>query len=163
LSEKLQPMEVHAIALGEETGKGKFYSTSFNPQNSLLKPVHEGVAPVTAEIEVQVRTLDEFCRENAIEHVDILKLDIQGGELMALRGAQKLLGIGAIDLVFLEVSFTESYEGSALFFDVYRFLHEAGFVLFGIYNCLYGKRNLAVIEGDAVFVRKGFMESAGLK
>ena len=35
--------------------------------------------------------------------IDILKLDIQGGELMALRGAMRLLEAGNVSLIYTEL------------------------------------------------------------
>ncbi len=38
-----------------------------------------------------VVTLDDFCRERGINKVDFIRMDIEGAELMALEGAQKIL------------------------------------------------------------------------
>lgn len=44
-----------------------------------------------ASFEVPVLTLDTFCREHCIPHVDFLKLDVEGDELDVLLGASKLI------------------------------------------------------------------------
>jgi FkbM family methyltransferase len=36
-------------------------------------------------------TLDQFAAENKISHVDVIKMDIEGGELRAFRGAERIL------------------------------------------------------------------------
>lgn len=56
-----------------------------------------------AEIEsVQVRRLDDVCREFAVDSIDLLKIDAEGGDLDVLRGAGTMLGagIGAIQFEF---------------------------------------------------------------
>ena len=48
-------------------------------------------------------------QENKIESVDILKLDLQGGELDALDGASKSLKEGKIKCILCEVMFECHY------------------------------------------------------
>ncbi|MEP6714594.1 MAG: FkbM family methyltransferase [Terriglobia bacterium] len=47
---------------------------------------------ITGYDEVKVTTLDLYAQENAIKHIDMLKIDIEGAELPALRGAHSILG-----------------------------------------------------------------------
>ena len=42
-------------------------------------------------IEVQINTIDEFVKEQKIEHIDFIKMDIEGAELAALEGARKTI------------------------------------------------------------------------
>ena len=70
-------------ALGEKSGTATFSLGERNSCNSLVErpgynyPVH---------IEVPVVTLDDYVRENNIE-VGLIKVDIEGGEQLLLRGA----------------------------------------------------------------------------
>ena len=43
---------------------------------------------------VQTVCLDQFCQDHSIDHVDLLKLDIQGHEHSALEGAEHLIRAG---------------------------------------------------------------------
>jgi len=36
-------------------------------------------------------TLDRWCEENGVEHVDLIKIDVDGNEFPAIRGAQRIL------------------------------------------------------------------------
>jgi len=49
-------------------------------------------------------TLDGYCSEQGIDRIDLLKLDVEGAELEALRGAARLLGERRIACVMFEVS-----------------------------------------------------------
>jgi FkbM family methyltransferase len=40
---------------------------------------------------VEVKTLDHFLSENNIEKVDLIKIDVEGAELLCFKGAEKLL------------------------------------------------------------------------
>ena len=46
---------------------------------------------VTGTIRVDTVRLDDYIERNSIERVHLLKMDIEGAELLALRGAQQLL------------------------------------------------------------------------
>jgi FkbM family methyltransferase len=45
---------------------------------------------------------DDYCRENGVEAVDFLKVDVEGAELAVLRGFAGLLGRGAVTAVQFE-------------------------------------------------------------
>lgn len=51
------------------------------------------------------------------------------------------------------VAFRTIHEGGATFFDVHRFLGDAGFMLMWISPGLRGEQD-ELLEGDALFVRK---------
>ena len=51
---------------------------------------------------VALETLDRFCERERIDRIDFLKLDIEGHELAALRGASSLLRAGKIDWIQFE-------------------------------------------------------------
>ncbi|MFM7447253.1 MAG: FkbM family methyltransferase [Leptolyngbyaceae cyanobacterium] len=46
-------------------------------------------------------SIDSFCREHRIEHLNILHADIQGCELAMLDGAREMLSEGKVDFVFI--------------------------------------------------------------
>ena len=72
---------------------------------------------------VQTRQLDDILPRK--DHVDFLKLDIQGFELEALRGAESLLQRTSV--IHCEVSFAEIYERQCLFSEIETFLRDRGF------------------------------------
>lgn len=62
---------------------------------------HVGIDMETTEI-VELKTIDGFCVEQGIEHIDLLKLDVEGHELNALRGAHSLIGSDSVDFIQFE-------------------------------------------------------------
>jgi FkbM family methyltransferase len=74
--------------------------------------------------EVEVKRLDnlKFDRSN----YNGLVMDLQGAELMALKGAKETLK--SIDFIYSEINFVEMYEGCALVGDLDNFLMDFGFV-----------------------------------
>jgi FkbM family methyltransferase len=153
-------MEAHNLAIADVAGPRTFYTTSLESRNSLLKLDESrsdlfdaSISKRTGEINVQATTLDDFCAAKSIDHIDILKMDIQGGELLALKGAKNLLARAAIELVFLEVSFTQTYDGHPLFFEIYQLLHASGFTFFDFYDVYCGNKNLNAVEANALFTK----------
>jgi hypothetical protein len=89
--------------------------------------------PGTEEVQaVVVRTarLDERLTEAMLPRPCLLKIDVQGGELLVLQGASGIMHL--LDEVLVECSFVELYDGQPLAGDVVAFLRERGFGLAGV-------------------------------
>jgi FkbM family methyltransferase len=148
----------YKLAITDKTGKKTFYLNKANYTNSLLPIAEECSKYVNAEltgnvgyIDVDTITLDEFCKKEQIEEIQILKMDIQGGELMALQGGVKLLNNQSIDLIYTEVQFAKIYDGQANFYDLHEYLDKYGYILYDLYNFNYGE-NGVLAWGDAIFI-----------
>ena len=59
------------------------------------------------------------------KHIDFLNLDIQGAELLALKGARNTLP--RVNSIFTEVNEIELYEDCALVHEIDSYLSEFGF------------------------------------
>lgn len=55
-----------------------------------------------SSVAVNVTTLDDFCRENAVKHISFLKVDAEGWDLDVLKGGSSLLENGLVDWVQVE-------------------------------------------------------------
>lgn len=149
-------IRAHQLAVTDAPGRRRFYVNDAHVTNSLLP--HNPASPEWAwasgdglgrSIEVPAVTLDEFCSAEGLARVDLLKMDIQGGEAMALRGAARLLERRAVRLIYVEVLFAPLYDGQAYFCDVSALLGAHGYQLFGLYDLKHGDRGLG--WGDAIF------------
>lgn len=145
------------LAIADEDGMKTFYVNRNVDTNSLLKPKQSGLSSDKqvenlSLVTVSSTTLDKFCSENNINHIDILKMDIQGGELAALRSASGLLHHKQVQNIYSEVYFMEQYESQPLFHDISKFLYGFDFSLQDIYSPIYGKGKLA--WGDVIFILK---------
>ena len=75
---------------------------------------NEGMNFVTvfpkARVTLPIKTisLDDFCTEQGIRQIDLLKLDIQGNEAEALAGARRLFTEGRVGVVFIELNWATS-------------------------------------------------------
>lgn len=148
-------VHVYNKAISYKTEKRTFYINENVDTNSLLESQHTGMrsdAQVKNRsiIEVEAISLDEFCKDNKISKIDILKMDIQGGELDALRGAEQLLKDKKIRLIYTEIYFVAQYINQPLFQDIMLFLYQKGYQLQDIYNPIYGNGSIAWC--DAIFL-----------
>jgi hypothetical protein len=81
-----------------------------------------------------------------------LKLDLEGQELNAFRGATALLRI--VEVILTEVRFYDvNHAGSPTFADILEFLRGSGFELYDFGSLLPRVRDGRLHIGDAIFVR----------
>ncbi|GAB3693541.1 FkbM family methyltransferase [Spirosoma flavus] len=52
--------------------------------------------------EVDLRTVDEFCQDNFIDHIHFIKIDVEGHEIQVLQGAKQMIDAGKIDFIQFE-------------------------------------------------------------
>lgn len=158
-------LKPHALAVAESTGTKTFFLNNQAVTSSLLPTGESAGQYIPADwvqtnttITVPSITLDDFCDRANLGKIEILKLDVQGAELLAIQGAVGLLRRSAIDLILCEVGFTELYQGQASFLQVSQALANDGYTINGIYNLMYGKNN-TLGWGDAIFVSEPFRKT----
>jgi hypothetical protein len=118
------------------------------PITQLQDEIYPGTAETGVE-KVRVERLAGVLSAQEITAPALLKLDVQGYELQALRGCLDLLP--SFTYVYVECSFVEFYRGQAFADQVIAFLRVQGFLLTGIYNVLNDKSGRAV-QGDFLFL-----------
>lgn len=62
---------------------------------------HFGISMDKSET-IKLSTIDNYCQANNINRIHFLKLDIEGNELNAMRGAQKMIDKKSIDFIQFE-------------------------------------------------------------
>jgi FkbM family methyltransferase len=120
------PNIYHCI-ISDEDDKQVSFNRSNNGQSSSIlnfgthSDEHPDVFYIESKIENSV-TIDSFLRNNKINILNhnFWNLDIQGAELLALKGASNSLA--AADAIYLEVNETEVYRGCALIGELDEFL-----------------------------------------
>ena len=143
------------LAVSDAVGMQSFHCTNDTVMNSLL-PLSPHAKLLTDSsgvrtIQVQTTTLDAFCDAQKVSRVDIMKIDVQGGELHVLRGAAGLLDQQRVRMIYVEVNFNELYVDQAFFQDVAALLHRYGYILYGLYQIAYSRMG-PIGWADALFV-----------
>lgn len=159
-----------ANALGRTEETRTFYETRHPMCCSLYKPNEKlislynnfEVAYLKSAGSVDTISLDHFARQNHIESVDFIKIDIQGAELDVFQGGRNVLN--QIVAMVCEVEFIPHYIDQPLFGDVCSFLSK-GNIMFHKFLGLAGRAlspividnnpNIATqhIWSDAVFIK----------
>jgi len=147
-------VSLHNLAVGSSCGHLEFNEYSWSALNSLLKRAY-GTAKIMETYLVEVVTLDEFCKNNAVSYINLLKTDTEGYELNVLKGASGMMKRNRIQFVYVEIFFNENYLGQSSFGDIYNFLLENRFELVRFYDVLYTDEGLAS-KTDALFINKTF-------
>jgi FkbM family methyltransferase len=145
---------LHQSAIGPETGEATIHVATADDSSSLLaiSAMQERLFPETGEIRtatVKVGRLSSSVSAEEIVAPAMLKLDVQGYELEALRGCEDLLA--RFSYVYAECSFVELYEGQALVDEIIAWLREWGFRLSGVYHMGYDQNGRAV-QRDFLFI-----------
>jgi FkbM family methyltransferase len=101
-------------------------SSLFEPNTPLLAKFQglENLVRVVKTYPVETRRLDDVAETAG---VDFLKIDVQGGEMLVLRGAPERLKSALV--VHTEVEFVPLYKDQPLFGDIDIYLRAQGFLL----------------------------------
>lgn len=137
-------------ALSDFEGSAQMFVTQEQYTSSLMKPVASDIQSKN-HIDVTVTTIDDYVERQGLPGFDFIKLDLQGNELKALKGAQETLK--NCKALLTEVNFRERYQGCTQFNELHSFLVEHGFVLYKIYE-IHGYADGAWKLGDGLFLKR---------
>jgi FkbM family methyltransferase len=121
----------YPLALSDSVGSAEIFISSgaSDASSSLLRPtghlVEHPQIDFNQVVDVPVTTLDAWAHEHGIDTVDFMWLDLQGGELAALRGASTLLV--RVRVVYSEVSLKPMYQGGPLYPEFREWMAANGF------------------------------------
>lgn len=151
LQKQYPGMEYVRAAAGARSGRALInVHTDHLHGSSLLKEQLSDFDGVEREIDIV--TIDETCARLNCAGPFLIKLDTQGAELEALRGATQTLA--AAEYVLMEVSFFEFYKGSPLAADVIAFMQERGFAIYDMLGKNYRPLDGALAQADLAFVKR---------
>jgi FkbM family methyltransferase len=125
------PNIYHCIISDEDDKKVSFNVSNNGQSSSILdfgthSKEHPGVFYIESIVESSI-TIDTFLKKNKLDIINynFWNLDIQGAELLALKGATNSLH--AADAIYLEINDTEVYSGCALVGELDEFLSSYNF------------------------------------
>jgi FkbM family methyltransferase len=156
-------------ALGAEEGPRKMLLEGtpdmFRLQTAGTRPrrLREAASAKSPTLEiVSLHMLDRFCQGNEISHIDLLKIDTEGGDLDVLRGAEAMIRSQEIDIIQVEAGMNSRNRRHVGFQYFVEFMEERGYFLFGIYEqmneWIIGAPNLR--RTNPVFISKRIIEAS---
>lgn len=102
---RVRTVQLHHVAASDAPGVLSFQEYDPAAADSGNFGVALGTSTVAGRprVEVAARALDDLLDEARIAHVDVMKMDIEGGEARAIAGLGRRLGSQRIDYVSLEL------------------------------------------------------------
>jgi FkbM family methyltransferase len=149
---------VYPVAVGAVDGELSLHVNSHSHSSSLLSlsANHTAAFPDARElgaIPVQVKALDGALSGVELKGPVLLKLDVQGFESEALKGATELLR-NRIQHVLIEVSFKPMYEGEVTFRGILDLLESRGFAFVRPLGWLQDPVTDEIVQMDGLFERR---------
>ncbi|QFY88664.1 FkbM family methyltransferase [Magnetovirga frankeli] len=147
--------------LNEQSGLCSFFVTRELSASSLFQPevklqrLSKDRKYDFEEIKVDCITLDKFSIMFGIDQIDILKIDVQGAELNVLKGACNLLSRGSISVIFLEITFAETYVNQMQLIDLLSFIEQHNYKIWDLAPFVYTRTgrlwaaNAIILSRDA--------------
>jgi FkbM family methyltransferase len=149
---------VIGAAVSDIRGKTVFHVNEEADSSSMLvinRSVSEGTFGrsfgTVREIEVDTITLDELYRTERLDHVDLLKVDIQGAEKRLIAGGGEALKKTAS--ILLEVNFVRYYEGAPLFHEIDALMDAHGFRLRSLLKPKLDRSGRHLAYANALYLR----------
>lgn len=152
---------LHEVAVGPSHRSEVMHVTSDRDSSSLLPPAKQQEAIFgsrkDAERKIQMVRLNEKVGTEELGRRVLLKIDVQGFELEALRGCEDLLPL-ILD-IYVECSYVELYERQTSASEVVAFLASQGFSLAGVFNQFIDPA-VGPVQADLLFRRQEVRDSS---
>jgi len=126
-------IKLNNIGIGKEKGQAVLHFDSVGSELASLtkrKLDHFGIDFNKSE-KVEISTIDNYCSENAINHIHLIRIDIEGHELDALAGAKRMFDTKSIDVVTFEFGGC-NIDTRTFFQDFWYFFSEINMKIFRI-------------------------------
>jgi FkbM family methyltransferase len=142
------------FGVGSKTETLVLQENEYSDMSSFLDQGPLSWGKIVRRTEVPIVTVDSFTEEQEIDFVHVLKSDTQGYDLEVFTGAERLMAENRIGLIYFELTFSEKYRESPLFYDVLRYLAERNFALVSFYRLRF--QNDIASWTDALLINREY-------
>ena len=124
-------------AMGDKIEEKTFYVNSKTKNSSFLKLNQKNkIDFLKKEIKINVNTVDNYVKQNNINHIDYLKIDTQGYEEEVLKGSIETLKSGKVNYIEVEIILSDYYEKTTNFYDMEKILLPLNYRLYHIQDII---------------------------
>ena len=107
---KSERVKYYNLGVGSSVGKNHLFSFSELEATELGTCNEEALKSLFGEskkdsiekIDFDMTSIDSFCKENEINKIDFLKIDVEGYELEVIKGAKNMIDAGNISIIQFE-------------------------------------------------------------
>lgn len=131
---QFERITVNATAVGQQSGEIYLHFSGGKDGTNEGMNYVSPTARHSSDQLVPLVSLDDYCQRQGIERVDLIKVDIEGAEYHALRGAEKLLRNQAVHCIFMELCGWAAERSGHTIADIVTFLGDLGYCFCEIHN-----------------------------
>jgi len=108
-------INMYNVGLGEKRGTATIFNTTNNTNTelaSLYRNIFDAYHESDEEIssfQFSIDTIDDFCAARQIQNINFLKIDVEGHELLVLKGASEMLSHSNIEVIQFEFNIHNVY------------------------------------------------------
>ena len=141
--------------LSDVPGNFEFYDYD-NMCNSLAARKENMRGATATTYEVPITTIDVYCRDQEIDHINLVKIDAEGFDLNVLEGAHELLSKQAVDIFMFE--FASGWAASKRYlWEAIEYFEPLPYTLYHLFNgflcpLVYDIRNDSCCTLSAMYV-----------
>lgn len=121
-------VRIVGVALADRAGEASLFAGKTGSTLASLVPRSVLTPETESTLRVPLLLLGDYMKAQAITHVDLLKLDVEGSELPALRGLNEQLRPEIIDVIQFEYG-GATLDGGTTLREIYELLVGRGYVL----------------------------------
>jgi len=127
------------LAFGSNEGRVKMAISNIakhSVSNTIVNNIEENNLNFRCE-EVDLTTIDKFLIEKNVKHVNYMKVDTEGYDLEAMKGAENALKNKRIDFIETELSMNSTNQFHIDYFSMVEYMLKYNYLVFGIYEQIH--------------------------
>ena len=127
------------LAFGSKQGVVKMEISNLSEHsvsNKIIINIEENNLKCSYE-EVNLTTIDKFLVSNNINHINYMKVDTEGHDLEAMKGAENALKNKRIDFIETELSMNSTNQFHIDYFSMVEYMLKYNYLVFGIYEQIH--------------------------
>lgn len=101
---------------------------------------------------MSIRKLDDFVSTQRIRRIDLLKIDVEGYELLVIEGASKTLKSGKVSFIYIEVGLSKERSFHIPLPKMIEVLNEFSFEFLGLFQTNYKHVRNGFSYSNALFI-----------
>lgn len=136
------------LALSNRNDKSIFYVNIANPgASSLYKPALRTSEYARVPINIECISIADWAKNNHVDHIDFMWLDIEGHELAVLKATPEDL-LTTVKVIYVEVLLEPRWEGVPLYPELCKWMEQQGFKIIKKYRDGWRYMNVLFVRPD---------------
>lgn len=123
--------KIYNIGISDKIGETVLYTCEDDAYNSLGK---KPMKPIIKEVIINTITLDEFCKNEKISTINLIKIDTEGADYLVLKGAERILTKDSAPVIICEYNRKTEDGFDFKVNELYRYLKKLGYYIYEIKN-----------------------------